>query len=100
MYVMSDQKVITTDGETLLGLNTEFHRFGLISAILLVVGVAGGIAVGLGGIESIFALIMIVVPTMTTLSLLLAVSPIKYIIAAGTVSLIVDVLFITYFLLT
>lgn len=97
---MADQNVTTTDGEKIFGLNTEFHRFGLISAILLIVGVFGGMAVGLGGIENVFSLILIVVPTMTTLSLLLAVAPMKYIIAAGTVSVIVDVLFITYFLLT
>lgn len=91
---------ITTDGEKIFGINTEFHRFGLISATLLIVGVAGGLTVGLGAIESIIALVMVVIPTMTTLSLLLAVAPMKYILWSGIVSLIVDVLFITYFLLT
>lgn len=94
------QKEITTDGEKIFGVNTEFHRFGLISATLLIVGVMGGMAVGLGAIENVLALIMIVIPTMLTLSLLLAVAPMKYILGAGIVSVIVDVLFITYFLLT
>ena len=84
---MADHQVTSTDGEKIFGLNTEFHRFGLISAILLIVGVSGGIAVGLGGIESVFSLILIVVPTMTTLSLLLAVAPMKYIIASGVVAI-------------
>lgn len=91
---------ITATGEKIFGINTEFHRFGLISAILLIVGVAGGLAVGLGAIESVWSLTLIVIPTMTTLSLLLAVAPMKYIIAAGGVSLILDVMFITYYLLT
>ncbi|TNE76926.1 MAG: hypothetical protein EP333_01785 [Bacteroidetes bacterium] len=94
------QKEMTTDGEKIFGVNTEFHRFGLISATLLIVGVMGGMAVGLGAIENVLALIMIVIPTMLTLSLLLAVAPMKYILGAGIVSVIVDVLFITYFLLT
>lgn len=91
---------ITTTGEKIFGINTEFHRFGLISAILLIVGVAGGLAVGLGAIENVISLSLVVIPTMTTLSLLLAVAPMKYIIASGGVCLIVDVMFITYFLLT
>lgn len=91
---------ITTTGEKIFGVNTEFHRFGLISAILLIVGVAGGLAVGLGAIEHVLSLTLVVIPTMTTLSLLLAVAPMKYIIAVGGLSLIVDVMFITYFLLT
>ena len=95
-----DNHQITTSGEKIFGINTEFHRFGLISAILLVVGVAGGLAVGLGAIENVLSLTLVVIPTMTTLSLLLAVAPMKYIMAAGGVSLIVDVMFITYFLLT
>lgn len=86
--------------DKILGKNIEFHRFGLICAVLLLVGCLGGFAVGLGGIESVGALAAIVVPTMATLSLLLAVAPMKYIMVAGTVSVVVDVLFITYFLLT
>ena len=95
--------VETENSEIIFGMNTEFSRFGLISATLLIVGTLGGLAVGhvgLGAIEYVWALIVIVVPTMLTLSLLLAVAPMKYILGAGIVSVIVDVLFIAYFLLT
>jgi hypothetical protein len=78
---------------------SEFNRFGLISMILLIIGCLGGIAVGLGAIKYTFALIMIVIPTMTTLSLLLAVSPMKWIINSAAVCVLIDVVFITYFLL-
>lgn len=92
--------VETENSERIFGKNTEFNRFGLISATLLIVGTLGGLAAGLGAIEYVWALIAIVVPTMLTLSLLLAVAPMKYILGAGIVSVIVDVLFIAYFLLT
>lgn len=92
--------VETKGSDRIFGENTEFNRFGLISATLLIVGTLGGLAVGLGAIDYVWALVAIVLPTMLTLSLLLAVAPMKYILGAGIVSVIVDVLFIAYFLLT
>lgn len=95
--------VETENSKRIFGKNTEFNRFGLTSASLLIVGTLGGLAAGLGGlgaIEYVWALVAIVVPTMLTLSLLMAVAPMKYILGAGIVSVIVDVLFIAYFLLT
>lgn len=78
----------------------EFNRFGIISIVLLVVGCLGGFAVGLGGVKEVWSLIMIVIPTMTTLALLLAVSPMKWIIASAITATIIDLAFITFFLLT
>ena len=89
----------TASGEQIFATNTEFNRFGLICAILLIVGCTGGLAVGLGGVQSTFALIAIVIPTMATLSLLLAVSPMKYIMTAGLIGTAVNCLFIAYFLI-
>lgn len=82
------------------GNNTsEFNRFGIISMLILIIGCIGGIAVGLGAINYTSTLIMVVVPTMTTLSLLLAVAPMKWIYYSAGVSLIIDVILIVYFLL-
>jgi hypothetical protein len=78
---------------------SEFNRFGLISIILLIVGCFGGVAVGLGAIKYIPTLILVVVPTMTTLSLLLAVAPMKWIWRGAVVSVSIDALLILYFLL-
>jgi hypothetical protein len=78
---------------------SEFNRFGLISIILLIVGCFGGIAVGLGAINYVSTLVLVVVPTMTTLSLLLAVAPMKWIWRGAVVSVSIDVLLILYFLL-
>ncbi len=77
-----------------------FNRFGLTSAILLIVGCLGGITVGLGAVDNIFALILVVMLTMTTLSLLLALAPMKYIINVGIVAVLVDVILITYYVFT
>jgi hypothetical protein len=76
----------------------EFNRFGWIAIILLVVGCLGGLTVGMGAIESTFALIAIVIPTMLTLSLLLAVAPMRWIAMASFVSISVDLVFFSYYL--
>ena len=76
----------------------EFNRFGLISILLTVVGCLGGITVGMGAIEHTWALIMILIPTMTTLSAILAVQPMRTIIYATSVSVIIDVTLLLYFL--
>lgn len=80
--------------------NTEFNRFGLISVILLIIGCLGGVAVGLGAINYIGTLIAVVVPTMLTLSFLLAVAPMRWIITSGAVAVSIDVLLILYFSFT
>lgn len=77
----------------------ELNRYGVISMMILVVGCAGGITVGLGAIQYTSTLIAVVVPTMLTLSLILAVAPMKWITAALVTSLTIDLLLIIYFTL-
>lgn len=79
--------------------DAEFNRFGLISVVLLIVGCLGGITVGMGAINYTWALIAVVIPTMTTLSLLLAVAPMRYIIYATSVSVLIDIILLVYFLI-
>jgi hypothetical protein len=71
----------------------------LISAILLIVGCLGGLTIGMGAIEHVWMITLVIIPTMTTLSLLLAVAPMKYILTAGVVAVAIDLLFISYFLI-
>ena len=75
----------------------EFNRFGYIAAIILLIGCLGGIAVGVGAIQNTFSLILVVIPTMITLSLLLAVYPMKYIMKASLVCITIVVLMIAYY---
>ena len=51
----------------------EFNRFGIISIVLLIVGCLGGLTVGFGAVKEVWSLTLIVIPTMVTLSLLIAV---------------------------
>jgi hypothetical protein len=89
----------TKNIEANMVMESEFNRFGLISLILLIVGCSGGVAVGLGAIQYISTLILVIVPTMTTLSLLLAVAPMKWIWRSAVVSVSIDVIIVLYFLL-
>ncbi len=77
--------------------DSEFNRFGLITVILTIVGCLGGIAVGMGAINSVVTLTAVIVPTMLTLSLLLAVAPMRYIFIAASLSILIDISFIAYF---
>jgi hypothetical protein len=78
----------------------EENRHGLICMVILVVGCLGGLTVGYGAVESVFTLSLVILPTMTTLSLLLAVSPMKWIMNMSIVSISIDLLLIGYFFFT
>lgn len=77
--------------------DAEFNRFGIISVVLLIVGCLGGITVGMGAIDYTWALILVVIPTMITLSLLLAVAPMRYIFYATLASVLIDLTLLVYF---
>lgn len=79
--------------------NSEFNRFGLICLILTIIGCLGGIAIGMGAIQNTFAMIIVTIPTMATLSLLLSVSPMRWIYTAAIIGFIIDVLVIAYYTL-
>ncbi|MFP5471000.1 MAG: hypothetical protein ACLGGV_05345 [Bacteroidia bacterium] len=85
--------------ENLTGLdklitNAEFNRFSVISVVLLVVGCLGGLNVGLGGLNSTFQLIATVIPTMATLSFILAIAPMRLLLGTAILATIIDVIFI------
>ena len=94
---MENHTIQTTGSDEIFGANTEFNRYGLISVILLIVGCSGGIAVGLGAIGSVITITLVVIPTMTTLSLLLAVAPMKWILRAGIAATAINSFFIIYY---
>jgi hypothetical protein len=62
------------------------------------VGCLGGLTVGMGAIENTISLVIIVIPTMITLSLLLAVSPMKWILNAAMVSVSIDLILLMYYI--
>ena len=79
-------------------IDSEYNRVGLIAVLILLVGCMGGITVGMGAIKDTLALILVVLPTMLTLSLLLAVAPMKWIYKAASISILIDVLLLAYYL--
>ena len=88
-----------TGFERILNVSEE-NRFGVICIALLVVGCLGGMTVGLGAINNVLALTIVVIPTMTTLSFLLAIAPMRWIYSAAIVSVIIDVVLSTYYILS
>ncbi|MBI3135427.1 MAG: hypothetical protein HYZ14_12195 [Bacteroidetes bacterium] len=72
------------------------NRYGIISILLLFVGCGGGIAVGLGALDSVIQLIMLVLPTMVALSMILAVAPMRVIVTTSIIAFAIDVLVIIY----
>lgn len=70
----------------------EFNRYSIISGVLLIVGCLGGLTVGLGAIDHTLQLIFVVVPTMATLSLLLALAPMKQILWLAAITVIIDII--------
>lgn len=70
------------------------YRFGVIAITLLIIGCLGGVTMNYGAALHTWSLIVVVIPTMTTLSLLLAVAPMKWIMNAFIVTVLVDILVI------
>lgn len=85
--------------ETTITNEMEFNRFGFIAAIILIVGCLGGLTVGMGAIQSTWALIVVVIPTMITLSFLLAVAPMRWIMIAALTSVLLDLILMAFYIL-
>ncbi len=78
-----------------LGDNLETNRLGIVMVVLLVIGCLGGMTVGLGAIHHTWQLFLIVLPTMMTLSFLIAVAPVKQILNLALITVIIDVILLT-----
>ncbi len=91
---MSTQQNVNTGIWGNLGTWAEENRFGVIAVALLVVGCLGGVTMQLGAVSELWSMIVVIVPTMLTLSLLLAVAPMKWILNALALSVVVDLLVI------
>ncbi|MGV3612901.1 MAG: hypothetical protein ACO1N0_18215 [Fluviicola sp.] len=86
---MKTQQIKQSTWMKLENLATQY-RFGVIAISLLIIGCLGGITMNYGAALHTWSLIAVVIPTMTTLSLLLAVAPMKWILNAFIVTVLVD----------
>jgi hypothetical protein len=75
----------------------EFNRFGVVAWVLSVVACFSGIVAGLflDGSNQ-FQTTLIIAPTMLTLCMILAVAPIRVILAVGIGTIIIDLLMILF----
>lgn len=73
------------------------NRHGLICLVILIVGCMGGMATGYRAVDNTITLSFVVIPTMATLSLLLAVAPMRWILTAAATSVVIDILLMSYF---
>jgi hypothetical protein len=87
---MKTQEIKQSTWIKLENLATEY-RFGVIAISLLIIGCLGGITMNYGAALHTWSLIAVVIPTMTTLSLLLAVAPMRWILNAFIVTVLVDI---------
>lgn len=74
----------------------ETNRFGTKSIVILLIGCIGGITVSQGAGDSWIQLSLLVIPMMTTLVLLLAVMPMKWILNATAVTIAIDLMVLLY----
>lgn len=72
----------------------DMNRYGIISMLLLVVGILAGIAVGTGAMHSTIQLIFLAMTTMAALSMILAVAPMKIIVYTSFAAVTVDIVII------
>lgn len=76
--------------------DANLNRYGIMSILLLVVGTLGGVAVGTGGLQSTLQLSLLALSTMFSMSMMLAVAPMKWIIWSGLLAIILDLIIITF----
>ena len=72
----------------------EFDRFSIISVGFLIIGIVGGVTVGISAFEHIWQIGVIAGITMLSLSLMLAVAPIKWILRSIVAAVAIDLLII------
>lgn len=70
----------------------EFSRYAIISVAFLLIGIVGGITVGFFIHAQIWQLALVTGTTMLSLTLMLAVAPMRYILITTAGALMIDLL--------
>lgn len=100
---MSDNNNENVTGIAILDklfFDANLNRYGIMAILMLVVGCLGGVAVGTGGLNSTIQLFMLAFSTMFSLSMMLAVAPMKWIIYSGILAIVIDLIIIAFNLLS
>jgi hypothetical protein len=73
-------------------MQAERYRFGIIPVVILLMGCVSGLAVAFGAKGNPFQLALVVVPSVLTLALILAVAPMRLIIYVTAIAIVLDLL--------
>jgi hypothetical protein len=74
----------------------EFNRFAIVAMLILLVGCLGGLAAAFGAGGSVIKLSVVAFPTVITLALILAVSPMRMVMYASAIAVILDLLVLIF----
>jgi hypothetical protein len=80
--------------------DANLNRYGIMAILMIAVGCLGGVAVGTGGLGSTFQLFLLAFSTMFSLSMMLAVAPMKWVIWSGLLAILIDIIVIIFNLLS
>ncbi len=69
----------------------EFSRYGVIALILVVIGCMGGFAASYGAQDNAYKIALIVFPTILSLAFILAVMPMRLIVWASSIAVLIDI---------
>lgn len=81
---------------TRLEAQSEFNRYGITSMFFLLIGIFGGITIATSAYAHLWQITVIAMLTMLSLSLMLAVAPMKYILRVTAVTLLIDLLILMF----
>ena len=70
----------------------EFNRFGIMPIVLLLIGCIGGIAAGFGAFNDLLRISLVAFPTIISLALILAVSPMRVIFFSAAIAIVCDMI--------
>jgi hypothetical protein len=69
----------------------EFNRYGIIAMLLVIIGCMGGFAASYSAGNNEYKIALIVFPTILSLAFILAVMPMRLIIWASTIAVLLDI---------
>ena len=74
----------------------ERHRFGVIPIIAVIIGCMGGIAAAFGAEAETFKLALVAFSSILSLAFVLAVAPMRVIIYASVIALLLDIIVLVF----
>ena len=86
------EKTVSTKTNQALWTKAEEARFGVLPLLLLVVTCLGSIAMAFGTGYETLQMLMVTLPAMVTLSLILAVAPMRMVAWASAIAILMDLI--------